>query len=272
MFTALKNIVDHRELIAALAWKNVAVRYKQAYLGVGWAVVKPLTLMLVFTLVRTFVGIPSGNVPYPILAFAALLPWIFFQESASEGVVSVVGNAGLIRKIYFPREVFPLTSMVTKLVELGINAVILAGLMAWYGMAPSIEIVWAPLIIVYTMLVSLSIAFAGAAINVYYRDVGAALPTLLALLMYASPVIYPLELVRNKLLVQQAAGKWSDVLYILYTLNPLAGIIESFQNVVLRGRPPDFVAMAPGALLVAVVLPLSYMIFKRAESYFADVI
>jgi len=272
VITALKNLIDYRELIAVLAWKNITVRYKQAYLGVAWAVLKPLTLMLVFTLVRSFVNIPSGNVPYPILAFAALLPWIFFQESASEGVTSVVGNAGLIRKIYFPREVFPLTSMVTKLVELAINVLILAGLMAWYRMMPSVYIAWVPLIIVYTMLVSLSITFAGAAINVYYRDMGAALPTLLSLLMYASPVIYPLVLVKDKLLVQQAAGEWSDVLYTLYTLNPLAGIIDSFQNVVLRGLPPDFAAMIPGAILVAIVLPISYLFFKRAEAYFADVI
>jgi len=268
----IKNIVDYRELIAVLAWKNVTVRYKQAYLGIGWAILKPLTLMLVFALLRSFVGIPSGNVPYPILAFAALMPWIFFQESASEGVQSVVGNAALIRKIYFPREVFPLTSMMTKLVELCINALILAGLMAWYGMTSSVYIVWAPLIIVYTMLVSLSIAFAGAAINVYYRDVGAALPMLLSLLMYASPVIYPLDLVRDKLLVQHAAGDWSNVLYILYTLNPLAGIIDSFQNVVLRGLPPNFSALLPGAIMVAIGLPLSYLFFKRAESHFADVI
>ena len=272
MITAIKNIVDYRELIAALAWKNVAVRYKQAYLGIGWAVLKPIALMLVFTLVRSFVGIPSGNVPYPILAFAALMPWIFFQESASEGVMSVVANAGLIRKIYFPREVFPITSMVTKLVELGINALILAGLMAWFGMVPSTHLIWAPLIILYTMLVSLSIAFAGAAINVYYRDVGAALPVLLSLLMYVSPVIYPLDLVKDKLLVQHIAGNWSNVLYTLYTLNPMAGIIDSFQNVVLRGLPPDFPALVPGAILVAIALPISYLFFKRAESYFADVI
>jgi len=272
VITALKNIVDYRELIAVLAWKNITVRYKQAYLGVAWAVLKPLTLMLVFTLVRSFVNIPSGTVPYPILAFAALLPWIFFQESASEGVVSVVGNAALIRKIYFPREVFPLTSMMTKLVELGINVLILAGLMAWYGIAPTAQIAWAPLFILYTMLASLAIAFAGAAIHVYYRDVGTALPMLLSLLMYASPVIYPLDLVKDKLLVQQAAGKWSDVLYMLYTLNPLAGIIDSFQNVVLRGLPPNFSALIPGAILVAIGLPISYLFFKRAESHFADVI
>jgi len=272
VITALKNIIDYRELIAVLAWKNIVVRYKQAYLGVLWAVLKPLTLMLVFTLVRSFVNIPSGNVPYPILAFAALLPWIFFQESASEGVVSVVGNAALIRKIYFPREVFPLTSMMTKLVELGINALILAALMAWYEIAPTAQIAWAPLLILYTMLASLAIAFAGASIHVYYRDVGTALPMLLSLLMYASPVIYPLGLVSDKLLVQHAAGDWSNVLYILYTLNPLAGIIDSFQNVVLRGLPPNFSALMPGAILVAIGLPTSYLFFKRAEAHFADVI
>jgi lipopolysaccharide transport system permease protein len=272
VITAIKNIIDYRELIAVLAWKNITVRYKQAYLGIGWAILKPLTLMLVFTLVRSFVGIPSGNVPYPILAFAALMPWIFFQESASEGVLSVVGNAALIRKIYFPREIFPITAMTTKLVELGINAVILALLMWWFGMLPNGQVFWAPAIIFYTMLVSLTIALAGAAINVYYRDVGAALPTLLSLLMYASPVIYPLELVKNKLLVERAAGQWSDVLYTLYTMNPLAGIIESFQNVVLRRLPPDIPALAPGLILVAIALPLSYLFFKRAEMYFADVI
>jgi lipopolysaccharide transport system permease protein len=270
VITALKRIIDHRELIRVLAWKNVTVRYKQAYLGIGWAILKPIALMLVFTLVRSFVGIPSGNVPYPVLAFGALLPWIFFQESASEGVLSVVGNAALIRKIYFPREIFPITSMMTKLVELAINILILAGLMMWFRMVPSGQVLWAPLIILYTMFVSLSISFAGAAINVYYRDVGAALPVALSLLMYASPVIYPLELVKNKLLVEHAAGKWSDLLYIVYTLNPLAGIIDSFQNVVLRGLPPNFVALTPGLILVAIALPSSYLLFKRAESYFAD--
>jgi lipopolysaccharide transport system permease protein len=269
---AIKNIVDYRELIAVLAWKNVTVRYKQAYLGIGWAILKPLTLMLVFTLVRSFIGIPSGNVPYPILAFAALLPWIFFQESASEGVQSVVGNAALIRKIYLPREVFPITGIITKLVELAINAIILAGLMLWFRVVPTGYILWAPLIIFYTMLASLSIALAGAAINVYYRDVGAALPMLLSLLMYASPVIYPLDVVKDKLLLHRAAGDWSDLLYTVYTINPLAGIIHSFQNVVLRGVAPDFHAMLPGAILVAVALPISYLIFERAESYFADVI
>lgn len=272
MLTIAKNLYDYRELMATLAWKSIALRYKQAYLGIGWAIIKPVTLMLIFTLVKSFVGIESGDIPYPILVFAALMPWAFFQESAAEGVNSVVGNAHLIKKIYFPREIFPITSVITKLVELGINFLILAGLMVWYQMMPSIYMLWVPLIILYTVLTALTIAFVGAALNVYYRDIATALPVLLSLLMYASPVIYPLQLVKDKLLVQQAAGEWSNMLYTLYTLNPLAGIIDAFQSVVLRNTPPDLTAMIPGAIMIAILLPLSYLYFKRAESYFADVI
>lgn len=272
MLRAVKNLYDYRELMLTLAWKNVSLRYKQAYMGIAWAVVKPLMLMLIFTLVRSFVGIDSGNVPYPVLTFAALLLWIFFQEAASEGVTSVVGNTNLIRKIYFPREIFPITSVLTKLLELGINFLIVAALMAWYGILPSVYVLWVPVLVLYTILAALTIAFVGSAINVYYRDVGNALPVLLSLMMYTSPVIYPLQLVKDKLLTQQAAGEWSSLLYQLYLLNPLAGLIDSFQNVMLRGLPPDFQAMLPGFALVVCLLPFSYLYFKRAESYFADVI
>lgn len=267
-----KNLYDYRELIAALAWKNIIVRYKQAYLGILWSVLKPLMLMLIFTLVRSFVGIDTGDTPYPILTFAALMPWIFFQESASEGIGSVTGNAALIKKIYFPREVFPLTAMVTKTVELAINFLILAGLMAYYQMLPTLHALWAPAIILYTMIVALTISFFGAAANVYYRDVAAALPVALSLLMYASPIIYPLDLVKQKLLIEQAAGDWSEKLYTLYLCNPLAGIIDAFQRVLLKGLPPDWHALLPGAIITAVALPVSYLFFKRAESWFADVI
>jgi lipopolysaccharide transport system permease protein len=269
---ASKNLFQYRELIVALAWKNIVIRYKQAYLGLLWAVLKPLMLMCIFTLVKSFVGIESGNIPYPILTFAALLPWIFFQESCSEGINSVTSNAPLIKKIYFPREVFPLTAMVTKLVELSISFIILAGLMIYYQMAPTIYVLWVPAIILYTMIIALTISFFGAALNVYYRDVAQALPVALSLLMYGSPVIYPLTLVHKKLVEEQAAGAWSNDLYTLYTLNPLAGIIDSFQRVMLKGMPPDFDAIYPGLALTLVILPFSYLFFKRAESWFADVI
>ncbi len=268
----IKNLYQYRELIAALAWKNIAVRYKQAYLGLAWAILKPLMLVLIFTLVKSFVGIETGDIPYPILTLAALMPWIFFQESASEGVSSVTSNAVLIRKIYFPREVFPLTAMVTKLVELGISFIILAAFMVYYEMMPTWQALWVPVIILYTMLVALCISFLGAAMNVYYRDIATALPVILSLLMYASPVIYPLSLVKKTLLEEQAAGGWSDFLYTLYTLNPLAGIIDSFQRTMLQGLPPDFGAVLPGLILTLAILPFTYLYFKKAESYFADII
>jgi lipopolysaccharide transport system permease protein len=272
MLTLTKNVVQYRELITVLARKNITLRYKQAYLGIAWAVLKPIMMVLIFTIMRTFVGIESGNVPYPILTFAALMPWVLFQEAASDGVNSVVGNANLIRKVYFPREVFPITSVVTKTVEFGINLAILAVLMAWYRLAPTVQVLWLPLLLVYTLLAALVLALAGAAINVYYRDVSAALPVVLSLMMYLSPVIYPLNLVHQKLVVQQAAGDWSNALYALYVLNPLAGIIDSFQRTLLKGLPPDWAVVWPSLLLTLVLLPLAYLYFKRAESYFADVV
>lgn len=272
MIALVRELYNFRELVAALAWRNITVRYKQAYLGIAWAIIRPLSLMLIFTLVKSIVGIDSGNIPYPILTFAALMPWIFFQDSASEGTGSVVTNASLVRKIYFPREIFPLTTMASKLIELAINFGILGLLMAWYGMMPTIHALWVPVILLYTVLVALGVALVGAAINVYYRDIGAALPVALSMLMYASPVIYPLQLVRDKLLVEQAAGEWSRLLYVIYTINPLAGIIDGFQNALLRGLPPDLMSMLPGMIATLLLLPLSYRFFKRAEAYFADVI
>ena len=130
MLTISKTLIDYRELIWALAWKNIAVRYKQAYLGLAWAVLRPVMLMFIFMLVRAFVEIDSGPIPYPILTFAALMPWMLFQDATSEGVTSIVSNSNLIRKIYFPREVFPLTAVLTKLVEFAITIAILAALMS----------------------------------------------------------------------------------------------------------------------------------------------
>ena len=271
MIGAFKDLYSYRELLFTLVWKNVVLRYKQAYLGIAWAVIKPVMLMLLFTLVRSFVGIESGDIPYPLLTFAALLPWVFFQEAASDGVTSVVSNAHLIKKIYFPREIFPLSSVITRIVDLGIN-LLLSALMAWYGIVPSIALLWIPLVILYTILAALVLAMAGAAVNVFYRDIGNALPLLLSLMMYVSPIIYPLQLVKDKLLLNQAAGDWSGILYQLYLLNPMTGIIDGFQNAVLRGTAPDLATMLPGMILVAVLIPLSYSAFRHAESHFADVI
>ena len=272
MTKPLGNLLAYRELIFALAIKNITLRYKQAYFGVAWTVLQPLLMMGIFMLVRAFIGIDSGGVPYPVLAFAALLIWKLFQETANEGVNSIVGNAHLIRKIYFPREVFPLTAAVTKLIEFGINFAVLLAMMAWFGMFPTVHFLWVPLIVCYAVLVAWVIAFAGSAINVRFRDVGAALPVLLSLVMYASPIIYPMHLVRQKLLEQQGAGAWSEALYLVYAANPVAGLVDSFQRVMLSGKAPDLGVVWPGLIVTLVALAPSYWLFKRAEATFADLI
>ncbi|WP_374339067.1 ABC transporter permease [Methyloversatilis sp.] len=272
MLLAFKNIYAYRELLGVLAWKNIVVRYKQAYFGVAWAIMKPVMMMLIFTLLRSFVDIDSGGIPYPLLAFSALLPWVFFQESTTDGVSSVTNNAHLIKKVYFPREVLPLTAVLTRLLDFVINFVILLLMMAWFGIMPTVHVAWVPLLVLYVILATLGIALVGAAMNCYYRDVSSALPILLTLLMYASPVIYPLTVVRDKFLEKRIAGDWSESLYTLYCANPLAGIIDAFQRTLLRGEAPDFDVMMPGMIVVGVLLIVSYSIFKRAESWFADVI
>jgi lipopolysaccharide transport system permease protein len=272
MLLISKTLINYRELIWALAWKNISVRYKQAYLGLAWAILKPVMLMFIFMLVRAFVEIDSGNIPYPILTFTALMPWILFQDATSEGVSSIVQNSNLIRKVYFPREVFPLTAVVTKLVEFTVMCGILAALMLYFRMAPTLYILWAPVLVLYVVLIALPICLVGAAMNVYVRDISTALPAALSLLMYASPIIYPLSLVKRKLLDEQIAGDWSEFAYGLYISNPLAGVIDSFQRVILQGLPPDFGALLPGVILTLAALPFSYVIFKRAEAYFADIV
>lgn len=269
--SALK-VWNFRELLWTLVWKEIVVRYKQAYLGVAWTVLKPVMLMLVFTLMRGFIGIDSGPVPYPVLTFAALIPWVFFQEGVALGVVSIVMNAALVKKIYFPREVFPLMSVLTKVVEFFVDMLVLFGLMAWYGMYPSAQVAWLPALLCYLVLAVLSVSLAGAALNVFYRDVAQLLPVAISLLMYASPIIYPLSLVKRVLLENQAAGVHSDLLYFFYTMNPIVGIVDSFQNVLLHNRPPDLAVLWPGAVLVGLFLPLSYGFFKHSEPLFADVI
>lgn len=272
MLSSFSRLYNYRELLLVLAWKNLTLRYKQAYLGIAWVVLKPVMLVLIFSLVRSFIGINTGDIPYAVLVYAALLPWFFFQESTSEATGSVVSNAHLIKKIYFPREIFPLTAALTKLADFAINFLVLLALMAFFGLTPSIYSWWVPVIILYLILATLSISLICAALNVYYRDVGSAVPVLLSLLLYASPIIYPLTLVQEKLLVRQAAGEWSQTLYVIYSLNPLTGIIDAFQRTMLKGLPPDIHTMLPGMILVAVLLPLGYSLFRRAETHFADVI
>lgn len=272
MLQLARSLYDYRDLLRVLTWKNVVLRYKQSHLGLAWVVLRPLMMVGIFMVVRSFVGIESGAVPYALLTYCAMVPWVFFQEAASDGVGSVVGHANLIKKIYFPREIFPIASLLTKTVELAVGVFILGLLMLWFQWVPGWHLLWALPLLLYTMLVALTISFAGAALNVFSRDMSQGVPLLLSLGMYLSPVMYPLDLVRGALVDRQAAGAASEWLYMLYTLNPMTGVITGIQDAVLRNQAPDWAVLAPGAAVVAVLLPLSYLFFKRAEAYFADVI
>jgi lipopolysaccharide transport system permease protein len=272
MIATLRTLHSYRELLQVLAWKEITLRYKQSYLGLLWLVLRPLMLVAIFMVVRSFVGIDSGAVPYALLTYCAMVPWVFFQEATSAGVGSVVNHGALVKKIYFPREVFPLASLFAASVQLAVGMVILALMMLWYQWAPGWNALWLPLLLGYTMLVVLTVSLFGAAVNVYSRDASQGIPLLLGMAMYLTPVMYPLDLVQRALLERQAAGEWSQALYALYVANPMTGVIDGIQNALLRNQPPDWAVLAPGALLVVVLLPLSYLFFKRAESYFADVI
>ncbi|MBP6898907.1 MAG: ABC transporter permease [Burkholderiaceae bacterium] len=272
MLSTFRNLYAYRDLLRVLTWKNIVLRYKQSHLGLAWVVLRPLMLVGIFMVVRAFVGIDSGHVPYALLTYCAMVPWVFFQEAASDGVGSVVSHANLIKKIYFPREIFPLASLLTKCVDLAVGLLILSMLMLWYQWAPTLQALWLLPLILYTMLIALTLSLAGAALNVFSRDMSQGVPLMLSLGMYLSPVMYPLPLVQRALLENQAAGAASDWIYELYILNPMVGVISSFQRCLLMGHPPDWATLAPGAALVAVLLPLSYLFFKRAEAYFADVI
>jgi len=272
LIQSVQGVWKFRELTMTLVWKEIVVRYKQAYLGVALSILKPLLLTLMFTLLRGLINFNTGPIPYPLLTFAAMLPWVFFQEGTSQGVNSVVGNATLINKIYFPREIFPIVAVSTKFVELGIDLLILVGMMLCYGYYPSVYMLWVFPLLIYLVLATLSVCMAGAALNVFYRDVSQLLPVGISMVMYASPVLYPLSMVKETLLVKQSAGAWSNVLYYVYTINPMAGLIDAFQKVILERRAPDLEVMWCGMIFVTVLLPVSYTIFKRAEAYFSDVI
>jgi lipopolysaccharide transport system permease protein len=272
MIGLIRSLYSYRELLLVLAWKNVSLRYKQSYMGIAWLVLRPLMLVGIFMVVRSFVGIDSGNVPYALLTYCALVPWTFFQEAASDGVGSVVNHANLVKKIYFPREIFPLASLAAVAMQFCIGLGILALLMLAYRWTTTWQALWVPLLVLYTMLTALTVSMAGSAVNVYARDVSQGIPLLLGMLMYLTPVMYPLEMVQRALLKSNVAGTWSEALYGLYVLNPLTGIIDAFQRVLLKGQAPDWETMLPGLALVAVSLPASFALFKRAETHFADVI
>jgi lipopolysaccharide transport system permease protein len=249
----------YRELLYFLSWREVKVRYKQTIIGLAWVVMQPLIMTIVFTLVLgALARVPSDGIPYPLFSYLGVAPWTFFSGAALSSGQSLVGNVHLITKVYFPRFVIPAAAVGSKLLDFGVAFIILAGLLVYYHVPPSATLLLLPILIAIISLFALGIGMWTSSLNVKYRDVGVALPVLLQVWMYASPVLYPSSLV---------PAQWRT----LYGLNPMVGLIEGFRAAVL-GRPFPGRAVAVSALSAVVLFICASYAFRRMETSFADVI
>ncbi|GFO64371.1 ABC transporter permease [Geomonas paludis] len=251
----------YRELFYFLVWRDILVRYKQTVVGVSWSVLRPLLTMLAFTLVFGLLAkLPSDGTPYPLLVFAAMLPWNFFANALSEGSNSLIGNANLLTKIYFPRIIIPASTLVVSLIDFAISMAIMAGMMLWYGYLPGWRIVTLPLFLALAMLAVAGCALWCAALNVRYRDFRFLVPFLLQFGLYVSPVGFASSMVPEK---------WR----LIYSFNPMVGVIDGFRWALLTGKTEIY---WPG-LLVSTALSAALLLsglwyFRKTERVLADVI
>jgi lipopolysaccharide transport system permease protein len=255
----LGELGEYRELLYFLVWRDVKVRYKQTVLGAAWAIIQPFFTMVVFSL---FFGrlakIPSDGVPYPIFSYAALLPWNYFAQSLSQSSDSLVGSANLIRKVYFPRLVMPISGVLAGLVDFAIAFTVLLGMMVYYGIRPTVGMLLLPLFMVLAMVTALGVGMWLSALNVQYRDVRYVVPFLIQVWLFATPVAYPSSLLGEP---------WRTI----YGVNPMVGVVEGFRWALLGTNPPG--AMIGGSALVLLVLLVAgAFYFRRMETTFADVV
>jgi lipopolysaccharide transport system permease protein len=250
---------EYRELLHSFVARDVKVRYKQTALGFIWVIVQPLFMMLVFTLIfGGFAKIPSDGVPYPLFSFAALLPWTLFSEGLTRSTTSMVHNASIMTKVYFPRLIMPISGILSPLVDFFIAFIILILMMVYYGFVPTIAIFLLPLFIVLALATSLAVGLWLSALNIKYRDFQYTLPFIIQLGLYASPVVYPSSMIPAQY-------------RLFYGLNPMAGVIEGFRWVLLGAEPPG--AMILVSIFVVVILLVGGLFyFKKMEQYFADVV
>ena len=256
----LKALWRYRELLYFLTWRDIKVRYKQTALGASWAVIQPLLTMVIFTVVfGHFARVPSDGVPYPIFSYCALLPWTFFAYAMGQSANSLVGNANLISKVYFPRLVIPIAASLAGLVDFAIAFVVLLGMMVFYHVIPTAAVVTLPLFLLLALAAALAVGIWLSALNVQYRDVRYTVPFLTQVWLYATPIAYPAGII---------PGKW----HLIFALNPMTGVVEGFRWAILgKGRlDGTSVAISSAVTLVALIAGLFY--FRRMEQQFADVV
>ena len=255
----LAELWEYRELLYFLTWRDIKVRYKQTVLGAAWAIIQPFFTMVVFSL---FFGklakVPSDGIPYPIFSFAALVPWTFFANGLTQAANSLVGNANLIKKVYFPRLVIPLSAVISGVIDFVLAFVVLLGMMLYYHTFPTVNVLWLPLLLILAFVTALGAGMWLCAMNVQFRDIRYAVPFLVQAWMFASPIAYSSSLVPENLRP-------------LYGLNPMVGVLEGFRWALLGTdtAPAAMVAVSSAVAVALLVSGLYY--FRRMEKTFADV-
>src|SRR5215208_2625745 len=256
----LREVWDHRELTGIFVWRDIKVRYRQTVIGALWAIIQPFLTMVVFSV---FFGklakIPSDDIPYPIFTYAALVPWTFFANSINQASNSLVNNAEMIKKIYFPRLTMPIASVLGGLVDFLLAFIILIFMMLYYGYVPTINIIWFPFFVLLAMMTALGVGLWLAATNVQFRDVRYMVPFIIQVWMFATPVVYPSSLL---------AEPW----HTIYGLNPMVGVVEGFRWALLgtNAAPGPMIIISFVVALLILVTGIYY--FRRVEKIFADVI
>jgi lipopolysaccharide transport system permease protein len=256
----LRELWEYRELLYFLTWRDIKVRYKQTVLGAAWAIIQPFFSMVVFSLFfGRLANMPSDGIPYPIFSYAALVPWTFFANGLAQSSNSLVGNAQLITKIYFPRLVAPFSSVLAGVVDFVLAFVVLLGMMLYYGVTPTVNIFWLPLFLLLALVTALGVGLWLSAMNVQFRDVRYTVPFLTQLWLFATPIAYPSSLLPEP---------WRTV----YGLNPMAGVVEGFRWALLgtATRPGPIIAVS--AVIALLLLISGAFYFRRMEKTFADVV
>jgi lipopolysaccharide transport system permease protein len=255
----LRELLRYKDLFYFLVWKEIKVLYKQTVLGLTWAIIRPLFTMVIFSVVfGRLAKIPSDGVPYPIFAFVALVPWTYFSTAMTSSSNSLVGNTQLLTKVYFPRLIIPMTPVLSGLVDFGIAFVLLGGMMAWFRIVPTWNIIFLPLLMFLMICSASGIGIWLSALAIQYRDIKYAVPFLSQILLYAAPVVWPVSLVPDKY-------------RLIYGLYPMAGIIEGFRSALLGTNPMPWDLIAMGTLSTAVLLLSGAFYFRKMEKIFADV-
>ena len=256
----LKEVWDYRELLYFLIWRDIKVRYKQTVLGAAWAIIQPFFTMIVFTVVFGKIAkIPSDGIPYPIFSYAALVPWTLFASGLGRASNSMVGSSNLIKKVYFPRLCIPIASILAGLVDFILSFMMLIGMMFYFGIVPSMNVIWLPLLLLLALTTSLGVSLWFSAMNVRFRDVGFIVPFLTQIWLFATPVVYPSSLLPEP---------WRTI----YGVNPMAGVVEGFRWALLSTDTAPQPIIIVSSLVAFSILIGGLIYFRRMEKTFADIV